>query len=151
MIVTAFYVLWQTRQLLLLIFTAIVLATALSQLVRQLQRFRLPRTPAVLLGVSIVLALLVDVTWLIVPPFVEQFQELIRACCELLNLEAQLLPELAQERTARGRSIQACMAYLPPFQSTVPCFQFTGEENWQIKTINRDRIAAKKHHTETKT
>lgn len=76
-IVAAFYVLWQIRQLLLLIFTAIVLATALSQLVRQLQRFRLPRTPAVLLSVSIVLALLVSVTWLIVPPFIEQFQQLI--------------------------------------------------------------------------
>ncbi len=76
-IAAALYVLWESRHLLLLIFTAIVLATAINQLVRLLQRIGLKRTPAALLSVGTVLTFLVGVIWLIVPPFVEQFQDLI--------------------------------------------------------------------------
>jgi predicted PurR-regulated permease PerM len=76
-IAATLYVLWQIRQLLLLTFTAIVLATAINQLVQQLQRPRLKRTPATLLSVAIVLTFLVSAIWLIVPPFIEQFQDLI--------------------------------------------------------------------------
>jgi predicted PurR-regulated permease PerM len=71
------YILWQIRQLLLLVFTAIVIATAISQLVHLLQRAGLKRIPAVLLSVGTVLSFLIGVVWLIVPPFIEQFQDLI--------------------------------------------------------------------------
>ncbi|MGI0486755.1 AI-2E family transporter [Pantanalinema rosaneae CENA516] len=76
-IVAAVYVIWQIRQLMLLIFTAIVLATAINQLVRLLQNTGMKRTPAALLSVGIVLSLLLSVIWLIVPPFIAQFQDLI--------------------------------------------------------------------------
>jgi len=71
------YILWQIRQLLLLLFTAVVLATALNQLVKQFQRLRLKRTLAVFLSLGILLGFLIIFFWLIVPPFVEQFRELI--------------------------------------------------------------------------
>lgn len=76
-LVASLYVLWQLQQLVLLFFTAIVLAIALNALVRRLQRFRIKRGWAVGLSLGIVLALLVGVFWLIVPPFIQQFGELI--------------------------------------------------------------------------
>ncbi|PZO51168.1 MAG: AI-2E family transporter [Phormidesmis priestleyi] len=73
----ALYILWQIRQLLLLAFTAVVLATAIDQLVQQLQRWRLKRSIAVFLSVAIVLVLLIGIFALIVPAFVQQLQELV--------------------------------------------------------------------------
>lgn len=63
--------------MLLLLFTAVVLATALNQLVQQLQRLRIKRPLAVLLSISILLTLLIGFFWLLVPPFAEQFQQLV--------------------------------------------------------------------------
>lgn len=71
------YILWQIRDLLLLLFTAIVLATALNQLVSKLQQFRLQRGLAVFLSISILVTLFIGFFWIIVPPFVEQFQDLV--------------------------------------------------------------------------
>ncbi len=71
-------IIWQFRQILLLVFTAAVLAIALHSLVRVLvRRLSLKRmwaVPLALLLVAIVMATFVAV---VVPPFVEQFQELI--------------------------------------------------------------------------
>jgi len=75
-LLVSLYILWQIRQLLLLLFTAVVLATALNQLVQQLQRLRLGRGLAVLISAGILLTLLIVFLLLIVPPFTEQFQEL---------------------------------------------------------------------------
>lgn len=76
-LIISLYVLWEIRQLLLLLFTAVVLATALNQLVRQLQRLRIKRPLAVFLSIGVLLTLLIGFFLLIVPPFVEQFQELV--------------------------------------------------------------------------
>jgi predicted PurR-regulated permease PerM len=75
-IVISLYILWQVRQMLLLVFAAVILATALNRLARRLQRSGMRRTFAVLLSVGIFIALIVGFFWLIVPPFIEQFQEL---------------------------------------------------------------------------
>jgi predicted PurR-regulated permease PerM len=69
--------LWQIRQVLLLIFTAVVLATALNSLSRQLQKFGIPRGRALLLTVSLSFVVAILFTYLIVPPFIDQFLELI--------------------------------------------------------------------------
>ncbi|MEM8641891.1 MAG: AI-2E family transporter [Cyanobacteria bacterium P01_G01_bin.54] len=77
-LVIALYILWQIHQLLLLIFSAVVLATALNRLVRQLlQRGIRQRSLAVLLTLGLVLIALVLFVGLIVPPFVAQFQKLL--------------------------------------------------------------------------
>jgi predicted PurR-regulated permease PerM len=76
-LVVSLYILWKIRQVLLLLFAAVVLATALNKLARRLQRAKsMPRTVAVLLAVGIFLAVLVGFFFLIVPPFAAQFQEL---------------------------------------------------------------------------
>ncbi|BAZ24528.1 hypothetical protein NIES4073_54240 [Kalymmatonema gypsitolerans NIES-4073] len=77
-IVISLYILWQIREVLLLIFAAVVLATTLNRLARRFQRSGIKRGFAVLLSVSIFIALIVGFFWLIVPPFVDQFQELTK-------------------------------------------------------------------------
>lgn len=73
-IVIAIYILWQIREILLLIFAAVVLATALNKLARRFQRSGMRRGFAVTLAVGIFLAVIVGFFWLIVPPFIAQFQ-----------------------------------------------------------------------------
>ncbi len=70
------YVLWQIRQLLLLVFTAIVIATALNRLARRLQKSGISRGFAILLSIGILLTILAGFFWLIVPAFSGQFQQL---------------------------------------------------------------------------
>ena len=71
------YILWQIRQILLLIFMAIVIAIALNKLARQLQKLNLPRPVAIsmVLGGTLFFGTLFLVG--IVPPFVEQFTLLL--------------------------------------------------------------------------
>jgi predicted PurR-regulated permease PerM len=71
------YILWQIRQVLSLVFAAIVLATALNKLARKIQhQFKLSRTVGVLAAIGILIAILVGFFIIIVPPFITQFQEL---------------------------------------------------------------------------
>ncbi|MCC5663639.1 AI-2E family transporter [Nostoc sp. CHAB 5784] len=75
-IVLSLYILWQIREVLLLMFAAVVLATTLNRLAKRFQRFGMRRGFAVLLAVAIFFAGVVGFFWLIVPPFAQQFQEL---------------------------------------------------------------------------
>lgn len=75
--IISIYILWQIRELLLLLFTAVVLATAINQLVQQFQKLRIKRSLAVLLSIIAFLALAIIFLLLIVPPFIEQFQDLV--------------------------------------------------------------------------
>ncbi len=75
----ALYILWQIRQIVLLIFTAIVLATAINGLVKMgMARFKLPRQRAILLVLGVLLIGGILFIALVVPPFINQFQELIQ-------------------------------------------------------------------------
>ena len=77
-LVISLYILWEIRQLLLLLFTAIVLATAISQLVQRFQRSGMQRIWAMWLSVLIVITVLIGCFVLIVPPFIAQFEELVQ-------------------------------------------------------------------------
>lgn len=74
--VLSVYILWQIRQVILLIFAAVVLANALNVLVKRFQKSGMKRSFAVLLSVFLLITVLVGFFWLIVPPFAAQFQEL---------------------------------------------------------------------------
>ena len=78
----ALYILWQTRQLLLLIFTAVVIATSLNILVKSFCRRGIKRVYGVLLSIIILLGVISGFFWIVVPPFINQFQQL-----------AQLIPQ----------------------------------------------------------
>ncbi len=73
--VVSIYVLWQIRQVLLIVFAAIVLATALNQVVKVLQKIRIKRGFAV--GISVILLLTIASGFfaLIVPSIIEQLRE----------------------------------------------------------------------------
>ena len=75
-LIFALYILWEIRQLLLLLFVAVVFATALNRLVRQWQRVGVNRGAAAGISVVGVLSILALFMALIVPPFLDQFQQL---------------------------------------------------------------------------
>ena len=75
-IVLSLYILWQIRQVLLLIFAAVVLAVTLNRLAKRIQGFGVRRGFAVVLSVVLFFVGVVCFFWLIVPPFAQQFQEL---------------------------------------------------------------------------
>jgi predicted PurR-regulated permease PerM len=75
-LIISLYILWQLREVLLLIFAAVVLATTLNRLAQRLQSLGIKRGLAVLLSVGIFFAGVICFFWLIVPPFVQQFNEL---------------------------------------------------------------------------
>ena len=85
---------WQIRWLLLMLFTAIVLAMALNMLADFLQRWRLKRIYALLVAVLIFFVGLGGFVSAIVPPLFEQFQEL-----------SELLPQTTVELGLRLRQL----------------------------------------------
>jgi predicted PurR-regulated permease PerM len=71
------YVAWQIRQLLLMAFAAILLATSLNQLARMLRhRLKFKKGLSILIALIIFLLALVAFSWLIVPPLATQFKEI---------------------------------------------------------------------------
>jgi predicted PurR-regulated permease PerM len=70
------YILWQIRQLLLLLFTAVILANSLNILVKRFQKSGIKRLYAVLLALLLLIVVLVIFFLLIVPPFATQFEQL---------------------------------------------------------------------------
>ena len=76
-LIMALYVLWQIRQLLLLIFMAIVFTVALNRCAKGLQRLGIKRGLAILITLLTSLAIVILFFVIIVPPFIEQFQKLI--------------------------------------------------------------------------
>lgn len=75
-IILSLYILWQIREVLLLMFAAVVIATTLNRLAKYLQSLGLKRGFSVFLSVIIFFATIIGFFWIIVPPFADQFQEL---------------------------------------------------------------------------
>lgn len=119
-ILASMYILWQIRQLLLLVFTAVVIATALNKLARWLQGFRIKRSLAVFLSISLLILLIVTFFWLIVPPLAEQFQQLttivpqgINKLNDWLNILKTQLPTRLREQLP-NININEVIAQLQP-------------------------------------
>lgn len=74
-LVTSVYILWQIRQIVLVVFAAVVLATVLNQVVQFLQRYRIKRGVAVGISVVLLLTIVVGFLALIVPQIVDQLQQ----------------------------------------------------------------------------
>ncbi len=101
-LVLALYILWQIRSVLMLIFAAVVLAVALNTLGEQLQkRLKIQRSLSLLLSIVGLLSVLGIALWLVVPPFIQQSQEL-----------TQLVPK-GFDRL--DQSVKALSAMAPPF------------------------------------
>lgn len=70
------YILWQVRQAILLVFTAVVIANALNILVERFQQSGVKRGFAVVLSVFLLIGVFVGFYLLIVPPFAAQLKDL---------------------------------------------------------------------------
>ena len=78
-LIISLVILWQFRQILLLVFTAIVLATALNNLVRSLvSKFNLSRGKSIAITLVVVFLASTLFVLFVVPPFIDQFQELLQ-------------------------------------------------------------------------
>lgn len=76
-LVASLYILWQLKDVLLLVFAAIVLANSLNLLARWLRKkLGIQRSAAVLIAVGLLIASLVLFFQIIVPPFAKQLQEI---------------------------------------------------------------------------
>ncbi len=71
------YILWEIRQVLLLVFTAVIFATALNRLVKWLKRFKIARNLSILIIVITIIFLSIIFGWLVIPPFLDQFEKLL--------------------------------------------------------------------------
>ncbi len=95
------YILWQIKQLLLLLFTAIVLATSLNILVKTFQRRGIKRVNAVFLSMLLLILVTIGCIWIVIPPFIDQFQDLAKLVpqgIEKLNIWIDLLSERLDPR-----------------------------------------------------
>lgn len=98
-LVLSLYILWEIRHIILLIFTAVVLATALNRGVLRLQRYTpLSRNMAVISIVSCTILFFLLFFLLVVPPFIEQIQSLIDLLPNGLKRIGILLDELSRNR-----------------------------------------------------
>ncbi|MBE9212400.1 AI-2E family transporter [Plectonema cf. radiosum LEGE 06105] len=75
-LVVSIYILWQIRQVLLIVFAAVVLATALNQIVKILEKIRIKRGFAVGISVLLLLVIISGFFALIAPRIIEQLREL---------------------------------------------------------------------------
>lgn len=116
-LILSLYILWQIRQLLLLLFVAVIFATALNRLVRQWQRIGVNRGAAAAISVMGVLAILTLFMALIVPQFLREFQQLTL----LVPLGLIRIEEWIEQLLARvpGESAQ----YLPSIGDLVDQIQ----------------------------
>lgn len=88
-ILICLYIFWQIRNIMLLTFTAIVLAVVLNRAVNFLRRWIPSRTISVIISVIVILLILGLFGIIIVPPFGKQLQELI-------DLSPQVAEQLEQ-------------------------------------------------------
>ncbi len=70
------YILWEIRQVLLLVFLAVVLATALNWLQLQLQGWGLRRGRAIAISLSLSFLFVAGFFLMIIPPFLQEVQQL---------------------------------------------------------------------------
>ncbi|MGH1396839.1 MAG: AI-2E family transporter, partial [Trichormus sp.] len=58
LVIISFYIVWQIRQILLIVFAAIVLATVLNNFVTFLQRLRVKRSIAIFITITLLLLII---------------------------------------------------------------------------------------------
>ncbi len=105
------YILWEIRQLLLLVFTAVVFATALNRLVKWLGTFQIKgiaiKRKLALVIILLLLSLLTSLFFLlIVPSFIEQFQKFLELVPTVWETLRRIVISLAQK--------QSRLDWLPP-------------------------------------
>ena len=96
-LIAAGYILWTIRPLIMLSFTAVVIAIALDSITKRIEAFKVPRRFAI--PIALFLSVLVAALFIlgIVPPFIEQFTSLV----ERIVLFSQKIPGYVIELQTR--------------------------------------------------
>lgn len=76
-VIVSLYILWQIRQVLLLLFAAVVFATVLNRVVRVLQRLQIKRPIAIAITIVLLTVVLFGLFSVIIPRLAEQVQQLV--------------------------------------------------------------------------
>lgn len=113
-LIISLYILWKIHQLVLLLFTAVVIANSLNHLVQRFEKWGIARTYAIMLAVGLLLATLAGFGWIIIPSFAEQLPELSKLVPQgidilivtIQNFIARLDPELIQSLPTTQQIIQ---------------------------------------------
>lgn len=117
--VVSLYILWRIRQILLLVFAAIVLATILNRVVRSLQRIHIKRGFAIAITLILLLLILFGFLAIILPRLAGQFDQLIDLLPQALDrlrdgydwLQANAPGQLLVENQALSSIIQNLQAW----------------------------------------
>ena len=116
-LVLSLYILWQIRNVLMLIFAAVVLATALNTLARQMQKLGMRRSMALVAAIVLVISGVTISIWLVVPAFITQFEELTQLVPQGIDRLNGWLDQLRQTAP------QVLEPYLPDINSLIPQLQ----------------------------
>jgi predicted PurR-regulated permease PerM len=119
-LILSLYVVWQIRQLVLLIFTAVIIATALNRLVKWLRSLGVRRSLALWVTVFLTFFVVFLFIWLVFPPFaseIEKLIELIPNVWQKAELELQGFQEQLPEFVPALPSIDEIFKQLQPLQT----------------------------------
>ena len=101
--------LWSLREVLILVFAAVVLAMAICTLVGVTQeRLRCNRPAALSISLGGLVLLAVLTTAVVIPPFVAEFQELLRQVPAALQVAMQLLRETLERSSQCSMAVKRC-------------------------------------------
>jgi predicted PurR-regulated permease PerM len=113
------YILWQIRQVLLLVFAAVVFAVVLNRVVRRLRRSGAKRGIAIALTVVTLLVILVGLFALIGPSFIEQSQQLISLAPTFLEQLRNRLNSLQTQIPEQLLNVRNLGNFIPRLQPLV--------------------------------
>jgi len=105
-IIVVLILLWQARNILLLVFTAVVLATALNSIVKRFRKSGMRRDRAVMLTLLLSFLVVTLFIYLIVPPFANQLLKLVALVPEGFTQVVNWLEDLLNNRPAWLENIQ---------------------------------------------
>jgi len=117
------YILWEIRQVLLLVFLATVLATALNRIQRQLQQWGLSARWALPVTIVVAVGVVIGFFGLIVPSFLQEFQQIAtlapKGMAQLerwLNQKSPIIPGLGPTDQS---GVEQLLTQLQPFLENV--------------------------------
>jgi predicted PurR-regulated permease PerM len=119
-LILSLYILWQIRQLVLLIFTAVIIATALNRLVKWFHSIGIRRSLSLWLTIFLTFFIVFLFIWLVFPPFIEEIEKLIDLIPTVWNkveLELKIFQEQLPEFVPSLPSINEVFKQLQPLQT----------------------------------
>ncbi len=97
-LIISLYIIWEIRELILLLFTAVIFATVLNRLVRYLERFKIKRNLAIVIIIAVIIPGSILFFSIVLPPFIDQFQKLIEQLPQVWETIRVELMKLSEER-----------------------------------------------------